>query len=156
GSAEITRRLFAILDTNKDGKLDAKELAAAERVLLRFDDNEDELVSLDEVMGDEGGERLLVAERAEFQLLPRLAGGRGAPDVSVAVDVRHGRGGAMRVRATALPGARRGIQVRNDDGQAVLKVGAVELVLGPGAIAGALARWNHVDEASIKAQLKAA
>jgi Ca2+-binding EF-hand superfamily protein len=51
-AAQITARLFSKLDTNKDGKLDAKELAAAERVLLEFDANEDELVGVDELMDE--------------------------------------------------------------------------------------------------------
>jgi Ca2+-binding EF-hand superfamily protein len=42
---------MARLDANKDGKLDAKELAAAERILLKLDENEDELVDLEELMG---------------------------------------------------------------------------------------------------------
>src|SRR5262249_26451105 len=51
-AAQITAQFFARLDTNKDGKLDAKELAAAERILLKFDANEDELLGVDELMDE--------------------------------------------------------------------------------------------------------
>jgi Ca2+-binding EF-hand superfamily protein len=46
----VTARLFSLLDANKDGTLDAKELAAAERILLKFDSDDDEVISVEEVM----------------------------------------------------------------------------------------------------------
>jgi Ca2+-binding EF-hand superfamily protein len=48
-ATELNRRLFELLDTNKDGKLSRAELAAAERVLGRLDRDEDEMVSRDEL-----------------------------------------------------------------------------------------------------------
>jgi len=47
----LTDRLFGMLDTDKDGKLSKAELLEAEKVLLRFDTNDDELVSQGELGG---------------------------------------------------------------------------------------------------------
>jgi Ca2+-binding EF-hand superfamily protein len=45
----INQRLFELLDANKDGKLSAEELAAAPAVLHRFDADDDEMVTMDEL-----------------------------------------------------------------------------------------------------------
>jgi Ca2+-binding EF-hand superfamily protein len=47
----VSAALFNALDTDKDGKLSKAELQAAERLLARFDQNDDELLSPAEVMG---------------------------------------------------------------------------------------------------------
>jgi Ca2+-binding EF-hand superfamily protein len=40
----VSEAIFALLDTNKDGKLTKEELAAAPAVLLRLDENDDEMI----------------------------------------------------------------------------------------------------------------
>ncbi|MGH7174598.1 MAG: hypothetical protein ACRELG_30390, partial [Gemmataceae bacterium] len=47
--AAVSRAIFALLDSDKDGKLTAKELDAAPAVLLARDDNEDEIITTQEV-----------------------------------------------------------------------------------------------------------
>ncbi len=50
-SAEaIDTAILDALDTDKDGKLSAQELAAAEGVLRKYDSNDDELISVSELM----------------------------------------------------------------------------------------------------------
>jgi Ca2+-binding EF-hand superfamily protein len=49
-AAAVTEALFSVLDTNRDGKLSREELAAAPAVLLRLDQNDDEMVSVREIM----------------------------------------------------------------------------------------------------------
>ncbi|HBI43016.1 MAG TPA: hypothetical protein DDY78_09195 [Planctomycetales bacterium] len=49
GANALTETLFKILDTNKDGKLSKKELAAAEIVLHKYDQNDDEVITAQEL-----------------------------------------------------------------------------------------------------------
>ncbi len=44
-AAAVSEAIFALLDVNKDGKLSKEELAAAPTVLLRMDEDEDEIVT---------------------------------------------------------------------------------------------------------------
>ncbi len=46
----ITDALFELLDTNHDGKLSREELAAAEKELLKLDINDNELITVDDVL----------------------------------------------------------------------------------------------------------
>ena len=46
----INKAIFTLLDTNRDGKLTKDELAAAPAVLLRLDENEDDLVTTRELV----------------------------------------------------------------------------------------------------------
>jgi Ca2+-binding EF-hand superfamily protein len=46
----LTDVLFELLDTNKDGKLSQAEFDAAEKILMRLDKNEDDLVSTQELI----------------------------------------------------------------------------------------------------------
>lgn len=48
--AEIDKALMAILDTDKDGKLTLAELTAGEAILSKLDRNEDELISIQELL----------------------------------------------------------------------------------------------------------
>jgi Ca2+-binding EF-hand superfamily protein len=45
-----TEALFKLLDTNKDGRLSKEEVARAEKVLMKLDENEDELISPSELL----------------------------------------------------------------------------------------------------------
>jgi Ca2+-binding EF-hand superfamily protein len=52
GDDTITRELFARLDQDKDGKLSEAELRAAEKILLALDADEDECVSVQELLAN--------------------------------------------------------------------------------------------------------
>lgn len=52
GATAVGEAVFALLDTNKDGKLSREELTAAPAVLLRVDENEDEIVLPTELVPD--------------------------------------------------------------------------------------------------------
>ena len=47
---QLTNALFAALDNNNDGKLTKEKLQAADKILLRFDDNDDELITPQELL----------------------------------------------------------------------------------------------------------
>ena len=49
GANALTETLFKILDTDRDGKLSKKELMAAEAVLHRYDQNDDEIITAEEL-----------------------------------------------------------------------------------------------------------
>jgi Ca2+-binding EF-hand superfamily protein len=48
----VSKAIFEVLDTNKDGKLSREELAAAESVLLRLDEDQDEMILPRELVTD--------------------------------------------------------------------------------------------------------
>lgn len=48
----VTARLFALLDTNKDGKLSRVEVESAARILATLDENDDELIEIEELSRD--------------------------------------------------------------------------------------------------------
>lgn len=98
-AAQITAKLFARLDTNKDGKLDKKELAAAERVLLEFDADEDELVSVGELMDEPPATASPFAQVA----FTAPAGGDTAPGFHAVTDDASRR--ALAAALATAPGA---------------------------------------------------
>jgi Ca2+-binding EF-hand superfamily protein len=51
---QISNGVFALLDTNKDGKLTRQELAAAPALMYRLDENEDEMLSTRELVPNTG------------------------------------------------------------------------------------------------------
>jgi Ca2+-binding EF-hand superfamily protein len=74
--------LFDLLDTNKDGKLSRAELEAAEAVLMPYDQNDDELISLAEIQGTatrgSGARRIVrrVPPASSLMLVPSEVGGK--------------------------------------------------------------------------------
>jgi Ca2+-binding EF-hand superfamily protein len=48
---QLTNALFAALDVNKDGKLSKEKVARADKVLMKFDDNDDEMITPQELLG---------------------------------------------------------------------------------------------------------
>jgi Ca2+-binding EF-hand superfamily protein len=65
----LNERLFELLDTNKDGKLSRKELEAAPAILMKLDADDDETVSVDEIMPTRamgGGEGFVVVSSGDF------------------------------------------------------------------------------------------
>ncbi|HZY87962.1 MAG TPA: EF-hand domain-containing protein [Gemmataceae bacterium] len=64
----LNERLFELLDTNKDGKLSRKELEAAPAVLAKLDADDDETVSVEEIMPTQalGGEGFVVVNSGDF------------------------------------------------------------------------------------------
>src|SRR5262249_33223219 len=55
GNAEaLNEALFKLLDTAKDGKLSKDELAAAPKLLAKLDANDDELISVSEILPGAG------------------------------------------------------------------------------------------------------
>src|SRR5262249_36801773 len=55
-ASTINERLFQLLDTNKDGKLSREELAKAPEVLAKLDANEDEMITVQEILGQPGND----------------------------------------------------------------------------------------------------
>src|SRR5207237_8031649 len=69
-SDQLNDALFALLDTNKDGKLSREELAAAEKLLLTVDTDEDEMVTVEELLPNltrKNGRRAFVRRRGGGQ-----------------------------------------------------------------------------------------
>ena len=75
GSADaLNKALLALLDTDKDGKLSRKELAAAPARLLKKDANDDEMVTSAELLGQappaQGGYQIVVSGSYAAPLVP--------------------------------------------------------------------------------------
>jgi Ca2+-binding EF-hand superfamily protein len=47
---QLTNAIFATLDANKDGLLSKEELLVADKLLMRFDDNDDEMITPQEIL----------------------------------------------------------------------------------------------------------
>jgi Ca2+-binding EF-hand superfamily protein len=71
----LTDTLFRLLDKNKDGKLSKEELDNAEKVLRPFDEDDNELVSARELMGDAGTNQFAFNGGGGMMGLPRKPGG---------------------------------------------------------------------------------
>jgi Ca2+-binding EF-hand superfamily protein len=70
----LTETLFRLLDKNKDGKLSREELAAAEQVLRPFDEDDNELVSARELLGNGNDLNAYVNAGGGMMMAPRVAG----------------------------------------------------------------------------------
>ncbi len=74
----LNERLFELLDTNKDGKLSRKELEAAPGLLMKQDADDDETVSVDEIMPTQamgGGQGFVVVQAGDFAAPANPSGG---------------------------------------------------------------------------------
>ena len=82
----LTDLLFAILDTNKDGKLSRAELEAAPRVLRKFDQDDDELITAAELQNS-GLSTVAAPQGVPVQVIdPRTGVPMGAPAPFVLVE----------------------------------------------------------------------
>ena len=93
----MTQMLFRLLDTNKDGKLSRLEMDAGWRVLQRYDDNDDELITTTEMqtsglMG--AGEAMPAMPQPVNILDPRGRGNRVLPAPLLVVE-RDENGGKL-------------------------------------------------------------
>jgi Ca2+-binding EF-hand superfamily protein len=120
----ISEYLFKLLDTNKDGKLSAAELAAGPAVLRRLDTDEDEMISMDELNPNhipaEDGEGVAFAIVSDM-----------TPDVSAGpfVEVRRGEANKDLARQLLAKYGRKG------KGPAAKKLTRAELGLEEAAFA---------------------
>jgi Ca2+-binding EF-hand superfamily protein len=70
---DANEALFKILDTNKDGKLSKEELAAAPAVLAKLDQDEDEMITMEELLPNSN------AGAGQLAFVPVAPGGRQQP-----------------------------------------------------------------------------
>jgi Ca2+-binding EF-hand superfamily protein len=72
----LNQRLFELLDTNKDGKLSREELAAGEKLLRKLDADDDEMVSVQEVVPNPAPptDGLVVVRAGDFVVSPGTTG----------------------------------------------------------------------------------
>jgi Ca2+-binding EF-hand superfamily protein len=99
----LTMRLFKLLDTDKDGKLSRKELEAAPRILLAHDRDDDETISMAEIMGQgpvaAGGDVVVVdlsasvraAESDTNALFHTVTPGKSDPKLARQLLARYGK-----------------------------------------------------------------
>jgi Ca2+-binding EF-hand superfamily protein len=73
----VSKAIFNLLDTDRDGKLSRAELEAAPAVLLRLDEDEDEIITPQELVPDTGSNAAMIAG-----MLAMGQGGRRDPATS--------------------------------------------------------------------------
>jgi len=168
-SAEVLNKaLFSLLDTNRDGKLSAAELAAAPGILLARDATDDEMISPDELLPDFTMPDQTFALRVNF---PNVVGGQdtagpfmavhpGEPAPALAAELlkRYGpkggpSAGSLRAADLGLDAASFVHLDRNNDGVLDAQELAgfnrrtpdVELLLRLGKRGGKEARFERID-----------
>jgi Ca2+-binding EF-hand superfamily protein len=126
---KLTDRLFALLDTNKDGKLSRKELEAAPEVLGKLDIDEDEMLTAAEVMGEAGGTdpygvAVRVVGRAQMGVpsspLHVVNDGGDDPALGRALLQRYAKKGATSVQASALGLSKESLAILDREGNGTL------------------------------------
>jgi len=75
----MTNRIFALLDTNKDGKLSRKELEAAPRIFAKLDADDDEMITADELQGRGGSRNDSDLASVKLRLYESAMAGYGGP-----------------------------------------------------------------------------
>ncbi len=81
-TTEMNQRLFRLLDTDKDGKLSRKELAAAPVLLKNLDADDDEVLTPQEVMGE-------AANDGGYPVAPQIVGSSTSQEGNPFVHVPH-------------------------------------------------------------------
>ena len=101
---DVRKAIFDLLDTDKDGKLSKAELEAAPSVLLKLDENEDEIITPHELVPDAGdkgnGLAAMIAmgpptakrESSSPQLVPVLKPGEVPADLAKRLTERYAKG----------------------------------------------------------------
>ncbi len=126
---KLTDRLFALLDTDKDGKLSRKELEAAPDILGKLDVDEDEMLTTAEVMGEAGGTEgygvaFVLVGRAQMGApsshLHVVADGGNDPALGRALLQRYAKKGATSVQASALGLSKESLAVLDPEGNGTL------------------------------------
>ena len=102
----VSKAIFNLLDTNHDGKLTKEKLEAAPALLLKLDDDEDEIVTMQELVPDNGpnlgllagfagmgGPRAPTVTTSSPTLVPVLKRGEVPADLVKRMTERYGKGG---------------------------------------------------------------
>jgi Ca2+-binding EF-hand superfamily protein len=122
----VARTTFALLDTNKDGKLTREELAAAATALRRADRNDDELVTVHEMLAYSHLIRQAVTPGPAPVTL--VSSDRRKPDLELTVHLST-RGAPARIERNAQETG----QAREKDGGIHLGLGTVNVQFRPGS-----------------------
>ncbi|MBY0228860.1 MAG: hypothetical protein K2W96_06260 [Gemmataceae bacterium] len=121
-----SERLFQILDTDGDGKLSKAELEAAERVLLKYDADEDELVAAGELGFGRPGRGGRPRPAPPAMVMPK---GKAAPKLPTMILVPNGEGGRRRKACADLArGLLNGLSKRKDGKASLSESGFTEEV----------------------------
>jgi Ca2+-binding EF-hand superfamily protein len=101
---DVRKAIFDLLDTDKDGKLSKAELEAAPAVLLKLDENEDEIITPHELVPDAGdkgnglaamiamGPPTVKQQSSSPQLVPVLKAGEVPADLAKRLTERYAKG----------------------------------------------------------------
>jgi Ca2+-binding EF-hand superfamily protein len=113
-NATLSKSVFALLDTNKDGKISKAELMAAQAVLLERDENEDEILTTQELAPDAKPANNMMAAMASRAiggnsksagnnyLQPITTPGQAPADLVKHMQSRYGKSGKDKDKAKKL------------------------------------------------------